>query len=39
MRVIDTGGPELRVEWSGRTHEDVELVRYTFSCPVPEVTR
>ncbi|MBL9207732.1 MAG: alkaline phosphatase family protein [Opitutaceae bacterium] len=39
MRVIDTGGPELRVEWSGRTHEDVELVRYTFSCPVPGVTR
>lgn len=39
MRVIDTGGPEIRVEWSGRTHEDVELVRYTFSCPVPGADR
>lgn len=34
MRVIDTGGPEIRVEWSGRTHEDVELVRYSFTRPV-----
>ena len=27
MRVQDDGGPELRVEWSGRNHEDVELLR------------
>lgn len=35
MRVIDDGGDEVRVEWSGRNHQDVELVRYAFTLPVP----
>jgi len=35
MRVQDDGGPELRVEWSGRNHEDVELLRHVFTTPAP----
>jgi len=36
MRVIDNGGAEIRVEWSGRNHEDIELVRHSFTLPVPK---
>lgn len=35
MRVTDDGGAEVHVEWSGRTHEDVELVRHRFTVTVP----
>lgn len=35
MRVIDDGGAEIRVEWSGRNHENVELVRHAFTLPAP----
>lgn len=35
MRVHDDGGPELRVEWSGRNHEDVELLRHVFTTQAP----
>lgn len=35
LRVTDDGGPEIRVELSGRTHEDVVLVRHAFTLPVP----
>lgn len=35
MRVVDNGGPEIRVEWSGRNHEDAELVRHVFTVRAP----
>lgn len=35
MRVIDDGGAKIRVEWSGRNHENVELVRHAFTLPAP----
>jgi len=35
IRVQDDGGPELRVEWSGRNHEDAELVRHVFTTRAP----
>lgn len=33
MKVHDDGGPQLRVEWSGRNHLDEELVRHSFAVP------
>jgi phosphodiesterase/alkaline phosphatase D-like protein len=35
MRVIDDGGSEVRVEWSGRNHEDREIVAHRFTVSVP----
>ncbi|MBM3843440.1 MAG: hypothetical protein FJ397_09310 [Verrucomicrobia bacterium] len=35
MRVVDDGGPEVRVEWSGRNHKGAELVRHSFTVTVP----
>lgn len=34
MRVIDDGGPQVRIEWSGRNHEDREIVAHTFTVSV-----
>jgi phosphodiesterase/alkaline phosphatase D-like protein len=36
MRVMDNGGADVRVEWSGRNHEDRELVRHAFTVKAPE---
>lgn len=35
LRVTDNGGAEVRVEMSGRNHEDKELVRHAFTVRVP----
>ena len=33
MTVTDTGGPTVTVTWSGRNHEDVEIVSHKFTSP------
>jgi len=35
MRITDEGGPEIRVEWSGRNHRDEELLRHEFTVKAP----
>jgi len=39
MRVIDGGGPEVTVEWSGRNYEDKELLSHRFVVAAPAVSR
>ncbi|HYP18354.1 MAG TPA: alkaline phosphatase D family protein [Opitutus sp.] len=34
MRVLDDGGPVVRVEWSGRNHRDEEIVAHQFTVDV-----
>ncbi len=33
MTITDAGGPTITVTWSGRNHEDVEIVSHEFTSP------
>ncbi|MBM3866040.1 MAG: alkaline phosphatase family protein [Verrucomicrobia bacterium] len=39
MRVVDEGGQDVRVEWSGHNHKGEELVRHSFTVTVPSTDR